>query len=93
MPTLESKGFGSALKSSQWKQLLYVRTLVSEITENWRIDKRIIKAYQGYAFSKSQPVGNRKKSCSQCLTKKKKYWKLKNQNQKLQRLQKVECEK
>ena len=61
MPTLESKGFGSALKSSQWKQLVYVRTLVSEMTDNWRIDKRIIKAYQGYANSKGQPVGNRKK--------------------------------
>ena len=61
MPTLESKGFGSALSSSQWKQLVYVRTLVSEMTDNWRIDKRIIKAYQGYANSKGQPVGNRKK--------------------------------
>ena len=88
MPTLESKGFGSALSSSQWKQLLYVRTLVSEITENWRIDKRIIKAYQGYANSKGQPVGNRKKLFTMFNKGKKKI-----ENQKLQRLQKVECEK
>ena len=78
MPTLESKGFGSALKSSQWKQLVYVRTLVSEMTDNWRIDKRIIKAYQGYANSKGQPVGNRKKSCSQCFKTKEKKLKIKN---------------
>ena len=92
MPTLESKGFGSALSSSQWKQLLYVRTLVNEMTDNWRIDKRIIKAYQGYANSKGQPVGNRKKLFA-IFNKEKKdqNWKLKIK--KLQRLQKVECEK